>query len=106
MRLEETPLLPIDTPQSIKVALSKVLRNISIKVNQLAGGNIAGIDNASTTVPASGTWRAGDFVHKSNPVEAGGGGSKYVITGWLRITSGSGNVLNTDWVEARVLTGN
>jgi hypothetical protein len=105
MRLGEAPLLPTSTDSALKTALSKVLREIAIKVNQLADGSISGIDRVSTTVPTTGTWKVGDFVLKSNPVVAGAGGSQYVISGWRRITSGSGNVLNTDWVESRELTG-
>lgn len=105
MRLKETPLLPSIADSALGIALSKVLREIAIKVNQLADGSISGIDRVSTTVPTTGTWYIGDFVPKSNLVVAGAGGSQYVITGWRRITSGSGNVLNTDWVENRTLTG-
>ena len=104
MRLNEAPLLPtLEGP--LKIALSKVFREIAIKVNQLADGAFSGYDRVSTTVPSTGTWFIGDFVRKSNPVVAGGGGSQYVIIGWTRITNGSNNVLNTDWVENRTLTG-
>lgn len=106
MSLPEAPLLPLDTPAALKIALTKALREIAIKVNQLAGGLIAGHDRTSTTVPSTGTWFIGDFVKKSNPVEAGASAAKYVIVGWVRITSGSANVLNTDWLECRFLTGN
>jgi hypothetical protein len=109
MRLNETPLLPL-RPESefdtrLYQALNKVLREIAIKTNQIAAGNNAGFDAQSTAVPSAGSWAIGDFVKKSNPVVAGGGGSQYVITGWVRITNGSGNILNTDWIEHRVLTG-
>jgi hypothetical protein len=53
-----------------------------------------------------GSWIQGDFLWSRAPVEAGAASSKYVIVGWSRITTGSGNVLNTDWVQSRVLTGN
>ncbi len=105
MRLNEAPLLPaIEGP--LKIALSKVLRETAIKVNQLADGAIAGNDRVSTTVPTTGTWFIGDYVKKSDPVEAGVVTTKYVIKGWIRVTSGTGNVLNTDWLEDRALTGN
>lgn len=106
MRIEETPLLPASMDAGLKVALTRALKNIATKVNQLGGGFISGNDNTSTTVPTTGSWFQGDYVKKSNPVEAGGGGAKYVIKGWTRVTSGSGNVLNTDWLEDRSLTGN
>ena len=53
-----------------------------------------------------GTWVQGDFVWNRTAVEAGTTPNKYVIIGWSRLTTGSANVLNTDWVESRVLTGN
>lgn len=105
MRLDETPLLG-DIEPGLKIALTRVLKNLAIKVNQLGSGYISGNDNTSLVVPSTGAWFRGDYVKKSNPVEAGGGGSKYVIKGWIRITSGAGNVLNTDWLEDRALTGN
>jgi hypothetical protein len=105
MKLNESPLLPSDTPPNLRAALSRFIRDAATKINQMAAGSFAGKDNAATAMPTTGTWAIGDFVTKSNPVVAGGGGSQYVITGWLRITNGTGNVLNTDWVEARVLTG-
>ena len=105
MKLKESPLLPLNADSALRIALSKVFREIAIKVNQLADGSIAGSDHVATSIPTTGTYFIGDFVKKSNPVVAGGGGSQYVITGWTRITSGSSHVLNTDWVENRALTG-
>ena len=110
MRLTESPVLP-SNPQTaydnaLRFTLAKLLREISQKVNQLASGTLAGSDLTATAVPASGTWAKGDYVRKSNPVEAGGAGAKYVILGWVRITDGTGNTLNTDWLECRALTGN
>jgi hypothetical protein len=110
MRLNETPLLPLrpesDFDSRLYQALNKVLREIAIKTNQIAAGNTAGFDAQSTAVPSTGTWAIGDYVKKSNPVEAGSAPNKYVIKGWIRVTNGSGNTLNTDWLEDRALTGN
>ena len=58
------------------------------------------------TVPTSGTWKTGDIVWKINPVEQGSSGSKYILHGWRRLRSGSSNILNVDWAEMRMLTGN
>lgn len=58
-----------------------------------------------TAMPTTGTWALGDRCLNSAPSVLGSGGSQYTITGWLRITTGSGNVLNTDWVQMRALTG-
>lgn len=60
----------------------------------------------ATAMPNNGSWTAGDRVNIIAPTEAGGGGSKYAITGYYRATTGSNNVLNTDWFEMRTLTGN
>jgi hypothetical protein len=33
MKIQETPLLPSDTPQSLKIALSKWMREVAIVIN-------------------------------------------------------------------------
>lgn len=57
--------------------------------------------------PSTGTWRAGTRVRNGAPsqISVGSGGS-YVVNEWLRVTNGTGNVLNTDWYELRTGTGN
>jgi hypothetical protein len=70
------------------------------------GGYWNGMRRMSTAMPTSGTYKAGDEVHASAPAEAGTGGSKYIITGWKRMTTGAAHVLNTDWMQMRTLTGN
>jgi hypothetical protein len=64
-------------------------------------------------LPTDGFWQIGDDAYVSPAglnIGSGGGvgspGSKYILTGWKRITTGSANVLNTDWFEQRILTGN
>lgn len=60
-------------------------------------------------VPTATNWKPydiGKILHESNPVEAGSAGSKYVIFGYQRLTSGNGNVIGTDWLRLRALTGN
>jgi polygalacturonase len=57
-------------------------------------------------LPTQSTWKIGDVAFSSSVTESGGGGSKYIVKGWSRITNGTGNVLNTDWLQNRVLTGN
>jgi hypothetical protein len=94
-------------PQGYDAAtLLTILREFAQQLNGLTEGSIVVVTNALTSIPTAGSYKQGDFVRKSNLAEAGAGGSKYVITGWLRLTNGSAHVLNTDWVEARVLTGN
>lgn len=43
-----------------------------------------------SAMPTTGTWAQGDFVQKTNATSGG-------IFGWRRITTGSNNVLGTDW---------
>lgn len=54
-------------------------------------------------IPTAGSfYLPGDYVTKTNPVKTGFVGQpNYVIKGWVRLTAGSGHVLNTDWVEDR-----
>jgi hypothetical protein len=69
-------------------------------------GQIANaINTRSASIPTAGRYVAGHRVWRDTPVVTGGGGSQYVVTGWVRLTTGSGHVLNTDWVELRTLTG-
>ena len=107
MRLPFDPRLPQDDSlPSLKRQLYSLFRDIAQQVNALSDGSIVAIDNSVTTAPTSGTWKQGDFVRNSAPVEAGAASSKYVITGWIRVTDGDNNVLNTDWLACRSLTGN
>ena len=55
--------------------------------------------------PTTGSWIAGDFVENSTKSELGTAGSKYVLQGWDRMTTGPTNVA-TDWLQRRTLTGN
>ncbi len=41
-------------------------------------------------MPSSGTWRKGDLAIMANPAKGG-------KIGWTRLTTGTANVLNTDW---------
>jgi hypothetical protein len=63
--------------------------------------------NASTSMPTSGFYTKGDIVlNTGEPFEYGTAGSKYIIEGWKRKTTGSNHTLNVDWLEMRTLTGN
>lgn len=66
----------------------------------------------SNSMPLSGSYSAGTYVSNtalsvkswsSSPLSLLG--AKYVVRGWLRITTGTNHVLNIDWVEDRVLMG-
>lgn len=94
-------------PQTYDAAtLQRLLAEFAQQVNGISEGQMQARTNASASMPSSGSYANGDFVAKKPIAEAGGGGSKYVILGWLRLTNSAAHVLNTDWVEARVLTGN
>ncbi len=105
MKLDPSPRLPADSPSLLR-KLTDLFRDTAQQVNDLSDGRINASTSALSSVPTSGTWKKGDFVRNTSPTEAGSAGSKYVVIGWIRITSGSGNVLNTDWVACRCLTGN
>lgn len=60
---------------------------------------------ASTNLPTTGKYVEGLKVEDIGITVAGAPGSQYTSTGWLRLTTGSSHVLNTDWVELRTLTG-
>lgn len=94
-----------DTLDALRYSIQREWRELVNIVNGQAEGRIQAV-NGFASVPTAGQWSIGDFVRNSAPVEAGSGGSKYVVTGWIRVTDGSGNVLNTDWLECRALTGN
>jgi len=106
MKLREEVQFPASTEPNLKAVLYDFLQAVAKKVNGIASGTFFAVDGISVAVPSSGTWAKGDFIRKTSPVEAGGGGAKYVIVGWIRVTDGSANVLNTDWLECRFLTGN
>lgn len=59
----------------------------------------------STSMPTTGSFKAGDEVTNMFKQIQGVAGSRYVITGWLRVTTGSSHVLNVDWVAQKVPIG-
>lgn len=58
----------------------------------------------SGSIPTTGKYAFGHRVLAAPNIN-GTAGSRYSIVGWVRLTSGSNHVLNTDWVEMRTLTG-
>lgn len=68
-------------------------------------GNVQNVVLAySASIPTTGRYVFGHRVLSAYNLN-GTAGSRYSITGWWRATTGSGHVLNTDWVEMRTLTG-
>ncbi|WP_338735439.1 hypothetical protein V8954_04005 [Klebsiella michiganensis] len=57
------------------------------------------------SMPTSGTYNSGDEVRSMSNTILGSPGSRYIITGWRRVTTGSSHVLNTDWVAIKIPTG-
>lgn len=106
MRLEENPQLPQQPDstyaQNLNFTLARLFRNIAAKVNSLADGRLAVIDNALTAAPTTGTWATGDFVRNSAPSELGTAGAKYVIYGWINTAGGTPGT----FLQCRFLTGN
>lgn len=82
--------------------LIKILNDIAKQLNQLSEGGITAVTNATTAAPTAGTYQQGDKVMNTNPTEAGGVGSKYIIIGWICVSAGTPGT----WREMRVLTGN
>lgn len=68
-------------------------------------GALRAPSTTSDSIPTTGAFTKGDFVINTLPTVLGGGGNHYVVLGWKRLTTGNLHVLNTDWVEARTLTG-
>ena len=82
-------------------SLNRELMEHATLVNALSDGRIAAT-TARNAPPTLGSYTHGDFVRNSEPMEAGSAGSKYVVYGWLCVSSGTPGT----FVEARFLTGN
>lgn len=89
-------------PGRLTHALDRHLTDMGTAVTELATGRLAGTVNAQTAAPTGGRHALGDFVRNSQPAEAGGAGSMYVILGWVCTAAGNPGT----WLECRVLTGN
>lgn len=89
-------------PNYYAPAFSGILKDIESQVNAASEGRIIGAYNARSAAPTTGSYKQGDFIRNSAPSEAGAGGSKYVILGWICTVSGTPGT----WLESRVLTGN
>jgi hypothetical protein len=105
MRLDQQPNIPAEA-DGMRRRVSDLIKRTNEQLNGLTEGRMSANHAARTSVPTTGTWAVGDYVHKSNPSEAGTTPNKYIVHGWKRLTNGSANVLNTDWFEDRRLTGN
>ena len=95
-KLNVTPRVNVDAETT------RWYREIARQVNSLSEGAIAASYNARTAAPTAGTYQQGDSIRNSAPTELGTALSKYVITGFLCVLSGTPGT----WVELRSLTGN
>lgn len=104
MRLPPKILLPFPASEyenQLNRVLYQEIEDISKQVNDLTEGRIFADHSAMTAKPTTGTFYRGDVLRNSAPEELGAAGSKYVITGWVCVVSGTPGT----WVEARALTG-
>ena len=87
---------------NVDAELARILRDMARQINGLSEGSIAARYNAAAAAPTTGTWAKGDTLTNSNPAELGTALSKYVVTGWICVASGTPGT----WVQTRTLTGN
>lgn len=90
---------------------TNVIEHFRFRYTSITGENNQSFDRScrvfdTNAMPTTGSWKIGDYGNNVSPTELGTVGSKYIVNGWKRLTTGSGNVLNTDWFEMRNLTGN
>jgi hypothetical protein len=71
-------------------------------VTKLRDWNGAYYETRGTAAPASEYWTVGSRSKNTAPAEAGSGGSKYVIDGWVCTVAGTPGT----WLQQRCLTGN
>lgn len=96
MKINVTPRASVDAETT------RFYRDVAQQVNALSEGRLVASYTALTAAPTTGTWAKGDYVRNSNPSEAGTALSKYVVHGWVCVTSGTPGT----WLQDRRLTGN
>lgn len=104
MKLDPLPRIPPDG-QPLNRRLAELFADLCQTVNALSEGRISARYQARDTMPTTGTYAKGDYVHNSNPVKLGVAASRYVNHGWIRLVSGDAHVLFTDWCEDRRFSG-
>lgn len=97
MRVNKTPRVG-----GGNVNLDRELSEHANLINLMTDGRIAGTNNANTAPPTGEAYALGDFVRNSAPAEAGSGGSRYVVLGWVCVAGGTPGT----WLPCRCLTGN
>lgn len=94
-------LTPNPTISNVSADLLRLIGKMAQQVNAITEGRAAAVHNAATAAPVSGSWAVGDTIKNSAPAEAGSAGSKYVVTHFICVASGTPGT----WVECRSLTG-
>ena len=93
----------LTTPHVIYI--SDIQINLGSQLPSLRGYSIDPVIYWDNQKPTVGYFVTGDIIYNDTPAILGTAGSKYILNGWRRITTGTGNSLNQDWVEMRTLTG-
>jgi hypothetical protein len=88
------PLLELRNNRFPSAAVTPVITGKAYHTMLPNGTNVIG---AGSAMPTSGSWTTGDVFQNLAPTNAAG-----QVGYWLRVTTGSGNVLNTDWRAAGV----
>lgn len=101
------PQFEIGNPSNVSTllaALTRYMRQLVIQVNAIGDGQLTATNNASVSFPTgtSVAYSVGDYVRNSTPAELGSAGAKYIILGWVCVSSGAPGT----WRQCRVLTGN
>ncbi len=81
--------------------LYRAFREIAGQLNGLSEGRIAQRYTAATASPSAGQYGQGDIVWNKTPTEQGSPGSKYVLIGWVNVSTTS----TPSFKEMRCLTG-
>lgn len=95
-KLPTDPRLPMvanDLTKPLTQRLTELFRSIAIAHNDSYYWETSG-----TAPPTAGSWATGDKCRNTAPAELGTAGSKYIVTGWIRVAGA--------WQEMRTLTGN
>jgi hypothetical protein len=82
--------------------LQLLLREQATQINMLTEGRLSAVFNAAAAPPTTGSNAQGDQLRNSAPIEEGAALSKYVVTGWICVNSGTPGT----WLQLRNLTGN
>lgn len=90
------------TPRVADPLVQQELTRHALQVNAMSEGRLTGAYNAQAAAPTTGAYAQGDFIRNNAPAELGSAASKYVVTGWICVASGTPGT----FVQARVLTGN